>query len=454
MLKMKYYHLRANLIIILCFLFLSKLNAQQSIPPNILIILTDDQGFNDVSFYGTQDINTPNIDHLRSEGMLFDNFYANSPVCAPTRASLLSGRYPDQAGVPGLIRSNPKSNWGYLDSSIVLLPKKLKEAGYHTAHIGKWNLGLDSPNLPNEKGFDHFHGWLEDMMDDYVIKRRYGKNYMRLNSEEIDPIGHATDLFSQWASDYIFSRNDSDNPFFLYLAYNAPHYPVQPPAQFLAEVKERNPDLPEKRAKLVALIEHMDYGIGQVIESLKTTGQYENTIILFTSDNGGNLPDMANNGKLRDGKQSMYEGGLRVPTVMVWPNVIQKGSTTESINSTMDVFPTMVEVAGLMQEEPLNGRSFLPVLQGKDFTEERSIYFVRREGGIVYGGKAYHAVRKGNWKLLQNTPYEPLELYNLSIDPYEKNDLIQLFPEKLKELNSIMMRFIQEGGKVPWQAAD
>lgn len=419
--------------------------------PNILVILTDDQGYHDVSYYGTEDIATPNIDFLRSEGMRFDNFYTNSPVCAPTRAALMSGRYPDQVGVPGLIRSHPEDNWGYLDPNVVLLPLKLKEAGYHTAHIGKWNLGLESPNLPNEKGFDLFHGWLEDMMEDYVNKRRFGENYMRFNQEIIDPEGHATDLFSDWASDYIHAQATSSDPFFLYLAYNAPHFPVQPPQEFLDRVKSTYPDIPERRAKLIALIEHMDVGIGQVIQALKESGQYENTLILFSSDNGGHLPDMANNGMLRDGKQSMYEGGLRVPTVVSWPGKIEKGSISSQMNLTMDIYPTLLELTGLEPSGELNGRSFLSTLYGNEKKEERTLYFVRREGGLTYGGKAYHALRKGKWKLLQNNPYQPLELYDLETDPSEENNLIDKYPDLVKELNKELMKLIQKGGETPWQ---
>ncbi|MDA0315224.1 MAG: sulfatase-like hydrolase/transferase, partial [Bacteroidetes bacterium] len=364
----------------------------QSEKPNIIIILTDDQGYHDVSYYETKDLQTPNIDALRKDGMRFDNFLTNSPVCAPTRASLLSGRYPDRVGVPGLIRSHPENNWGYLDPKTVLLPQKLKEANYHTAHIGKWNLGLESPNLPNQKGFDLFHGWLEDMMDDYVIKRRHGKNFMRLNEEVIDPMGHATDLFTEWAIDYISEQAKKEQPFFLYLAYNAPHFPVQPPKEWSDRVRERDPALPEKRANLIAFIEHLDHGIGKVITSLKESGEYENTIIIFTSDNGGHLPDLANNGPLRDGKQSMYEGGLRVPTLVVWPGQIAAGSSTIQLNLSMDIYPTLLELAGVEIYHTIEGRSFLKTLLGNIVVEEeRVVYFTRREGGLTYGGKAYHA---------------------------------------------------------------
>ena len=442
------------LFLSLCFGF-SIPGISQNLPknkPNILIILTDDQGYHDVSYYGTKDLQTPNIDALREDGMRFDNFLTNSPVCAPTRASLLSGKYPDRVGVPGLIRFHPENNWGYLDPKTILLPQKLKEANYHTAHIGKWNLGLESPNLPNQKGFDLFYGWLEDMMDDYVIKRRHGKNFMRLNDEVIDPTGHATDLFTEWAVDYISEQAKDDQPFFLYLAYNAPHFPVQPPKEWSDRVRQRDPGLPEKRSNLIAFIEHLDNAIGKVVTSLKESGQYENTIIIFTSDNGGHLPDLANNGPLRDGKQSMYEGGLRVPTLVVWPGEIAASSSTNQLNLSMDIYPTLLQLAGVEINHTVEGRSFLNTLLGNIVAEEeRVVYFTRREGGLTYGGKAYHALRKGDWKLLQNSPYQPMELYNLKTDPKEENDLIKSEPAVYKEMNSILMQHIQEGGKTPWQ---
>jgi arylsulfatase A-like enzyme len=423
----------------------------QTAKPNILLILTDDLGYHDVSYYGTKDIRTPNIDQICKAGMRFDNFYSNSPVCSPTRASLMTGRYPDYVGVPGLIRSNPSDNWGYLDPSAILLPAILKKAGYHTALIGKWNLGLESPNLPNEKGFDLFHGWLEDMMEDYTIKRRSGKNYMRLNQDSIDPKGHATDVFTAWSVEYIRERGKQQEPFFLFLSYNAPHFPVQPPQDYIDKVKKREPGISETRAKLVAFIEQTDDAIGKVIATLKETGQYENTLIIFTSDNGGHLPTGANNGPVRDGKQSMYEGGLRVPAFVSWPKVIQSGTVSQQVDLSMDIFPTLAELAGVKIEHRIEGRSFFPTLKGMAMNDaDRVLYFTRREGG-PYGGKAYHAIRQGDWKLLQNSPYQPMELYNLKEDPLEKNDLIRSNPDVYKKLNGLLMQHIQEGGKVPWQ---
>lgn len=442
-----------------------------SVPPNILLILTDDQGYHDVSYYGTKDIKTPVMDNIAKTGMRFDNFYANCPVCSPTRAALLTGRYQDHVGVPGVIRTHPEDNWGYLDPKAQLLPTLLKKAGYHTAIIGKWHLGLESPNTPTERGFDYFHGWLGDMMDDYYKHRRHDINYMRENARTIDPPGHATDLFTQWSVDYIKERaglrsaktgsakagsTKTKNPFFLYLAYNAPHFPVQPPTDWLQRVREREPDIPAKRAELVALIEHLDHGIGQVIEALKETGQYENTLIIFTSDNGGHLPSLANNGPIRDGKQSMYEGGLRVPTAIAWPGKIKPGTVSGQVNLTMDLFPTLLEVAGVRSDRAIEGRSFLNTLLGESPNAEpdRSLYFTRREGGADYVGQCSYALRLGDWKLVKNKPFQPLELFNLKDDPRETKDVSKANPEIYQQLNRLLMARIQEGGKVPWQKPD
>ena len=442
-----------SVLSIFLFSFWSCVFAQKEKPlPNFLIILTDDQGYHDVSYYGTADLRTPHIDALIHDGLRFDNFYANSPVCSPTRAALLTGQYPDYVGVPGVVRTHSDNSWGYLDPGATLLPEVLKKQGYHTALVGKWHLGLESPNTPNERGFDYFHGWLGDMMDDYTEKRRHDINYMRQNHQIIDPPGHATDLFTEWSVNYIKERANAEQPFFLYLAYNAPHFPVQPPEDWLKKVQAREPKITDKRAKLVAFIEHMDDGIGQVINSLKASGQYDNTIIIFTSDNGGLLRDEADNGPLRDGKQSMYEGGLRVPTGIVWKAHIAPGTVTDYSALSMDLFPTLVDIAHGAPLEDVEGKSFLPLLKGELMDDKnRPLYFTRREGGTAYGGLTIQAVQLNGWKLLQNSPFGEQELYNLKEDPYEENNLIKAFPEKYKELNNILMEHIQRGGRVPWQ---
>jgi arylsulfatase A-like enzyme len=430
-----------------------KLSAREQTPsrkPNIVMILVDDLGYGDLSSYGAMDLRTPNIDKLVASGMRFDNFYANCPVCSPTRASLLTGRYPDLVGVPGVIRTHAGNNWGYLAQQAELLPKLLKQAGYHTAIVGKWHLGLTKPNIPNERGFDHFHGFLGDMMDDYYNHRRHGVNYMRLNDEEIDLKGHATDLFTQWAIDYIRQRADLQQPFFLYLAYNAPHTPIQPPADWLDRVKSREKSIGDKRAKLVALIEHLDDGIGEVLAALKNSGAGDNTLIIFTSDNGGQLNVGANNGPLRAGKQDMYEGGIRVPMCAVWPGKIKPGSRSKRIALTMDLFPTICEAAGANVDYKIDGRSILLRLLGKSQSaEDRFLFWVRREGGH-YGGRAYYAVRYGDYKLLQNNPFEPLQLYNLKDDPKEKSPLGKKH-RMYQKLFTALRNHIIEAGAIPWQ---
>ena len=423
------------------------------IKPNILFIITDDQGYYDVSYYGTDDIKTPNIDLIRRSGIRFDNFYANSPVCSPTRASIMSGLYPDSSGVPGVIRTNPNNSWGYLREDIKILPVELNKLNYYTALIGKWHLGIESPNTPNERGFNFFHGWLGDMMDDYWEHLRHGINYMRLNEKIINEEGHATDLFTNWAIDFIESQEKLDNPFFLYLSYNAPHFPVQPPTKYLKRVLNRDSDIKPRRAKLVAFIEHMDDGIGKVIKALKDSNQYTNTLIIFTSDNGGHIPSLANNGPFRDGKQSVYEGGLKVPTVISWPSRIEKNKISNKVLMSVDFFPTILEIAGQKNSYNTDGHSFTSELfkPKENNLNNREMFFTRREGGLNYGGKTINAFRKGSWKLLQNSPYKSYELYNLESDPMEKNNLVDKEPEIFTKLNKLLMKQIQTGGRIPWQ---
>jgi arylsulfatase A-like enzyme len=428
---------------------------EASIPtkPNIIFILADDLGYGDLSVQGGKDIQTPNIDKLFNEGIRFSNFYANCTVCSPTRASLMTGRYPDMVGVPGVIRTHESDSWGYFLPDAITLPDMLKKAGYQTAIIGKWHLGLETPNLPNERGFDLFHGFLGDMMDDYWTHRRQGKNYMRLNETEIDPQGHATDLFSDWTIDYILKKGKDDAPFFMYLAYNAPHAPIQPPEEWLDKVKKREGSIDNKRAKYVALVEQMDAGIGQVIETLKESGQYENTIIIFSSDNGGDLGTGASNGSLRGGKQNMYEGGIKSPTCMVWKGTIKPGTVSNSLGLTMDFFPTLCAIAGVTISHEIDGIDLMPVIMGeKKETDDRMVYFMRREG-VNYGGLCYYAARQGVYKLVQNSPYEKLQLFNIESDPQEKSPL-DINLDQFKELKYGLSQHIRKAGAIRWQKGE
>jgi arylsulfatase A-like enzyme len=420
--------------------------------PNVMVIIVDDLGYGDLSSYGAKDIKSPHVDKLMASGMRFDSFYANCPVCSPTRAALLCGRYQELVGVPGVVRTHAENNWGYLKQDAVLLPQVFKPAGYHTAIIGKWHLGLDKENHPTRRGFDFFHGFLADMMDDYYKHRRHGNHYMRKNEEPVTPKGHATDIFTQWAVEYISEQAQSEKPFFLYLAYNAPHTPIQPPADWLARVKRREAGIDGKRAKLVALIEHMDEGIGKVMSALESSGQAENTLVVFVSDNGGQVNVGGTNGALRGGKQDMYEGGIRVPACAVWPGKIKPGGRNNFIAATMDIYPTVAAAAGIELKHEIDGQSFLPLLLGEDQAGiERDLFFTRREGGERYMAESTWAMRRGNWKLVKNSPMIPWELFDLEHDPAEKTDLATKNRKKYRELAGAMRKHIQRGGAVPWQ---
>lgn len=438
--------------ILTCCILLGAMSLSASDKPNILAIMVDDLGYGDLSSYGGTDLKTPGVDSIVNEGLKFTDFYANCPVCSPSRASFISGRYPELVGVPGVIRTYPQDSWGYLQKDVVTIGHKMQEAGYNTALIGKWHLGLTEQHWPTNRGFDYFHGWLGDMMDDYYKHERHGINYMRHNEKPVQPEGHATDLFTQWACDYLQNQKNNDRPFFLFLSYNAPHTPIQPPTEWVQRVKKREPGISEKRARLVALIEHMDAGIGTVLKQLKATGQADNTLVVFTSDNGGQVNVGADNGGLRDGKQSMYEGGLRVTTAFKWPGEIEPGRVTSQRGLTMDIYATLCDAAQVEIYHEIDGISLLTVLRGQRLDNHgRDLFFHRREGNQRYQGLITNALIRGDWKLLHDSPFEPLELYNLKDDPLEKVNLADKDRAKFNELSRALRVQVQRGGAVPWQ---
>lgn len=439
------------LILVSHFFCIHVCNGQEEKRPNIICIVADDLGYGDLSYLGAKDIRTPNIDQLASSGMKMTNFYANSTVCSPSRASLLSGCYPDMVGVPGVIRQIKKDSWGHMKEDAVLLPSVLKSNGYATAIIGKWHLGFEKPNLPNEKGFDLFKGFLGDMMDDYYTHLRGGVNWMRENEKEIEPVGHATDIFTEWAEEYFQERRKSKTPFFLYLAYNAPHFPIQPPAKFLAVVKAREKNISGDRAMNAALVEHLDYSIGRVIKSLEGNGLAENTVIVFVSDNGGSLPHAQSNGFLRGGKQDMFEGGIKIPAFVVWKNNISAGSMFSGQGMLMDMYPTILEMLNIKQTADIDGRSLLSSLLGKYHERQnRYVYWVRKEGNR-YKGLSYYAARYGDYKILQNAPGEPFLFFNIKKDPYEKSPLTSEGSAIYQDLIDHLNDHILKSASVPWE---
>ncbi|MEN9885179.1 MAG: hypothetical protein RLZZ420_2396 [Bacteroidota bacterium] len=441
--------IRIHILLLAACLFTVNLFGQFQ-RPNILLILTDDLGKGDMGFSGGE-IRTPNLDSLAKGGLILNHFYANSTVCSPSRASLMSGRYPDMVGVPGVIRQQPQDSWGFLDPTVALLPAYLKTAGYQTGMIGKWHLGLENPNLPNVKGFDYFKGFLGDMMDDYYHHRRQGVNWMRLSDQEIDPEGHATELFTNWAIEWIEQSNLQSKPFFLFLSYNAPHFPIQPPAVSLNDVRLHYPALSGERQRNVALVEDLDSQIGRVFKALEKSKQLDNTLILFVSDNGGSLPHAQSNGQLRGGKQDFFEGGIQVPAFVFWKDKISSGKTNQDVMLHMDILPTLLDVAGSKIPLGLEGISFWQSWMGKTFTtNDRTLFWVRREGG-GYNGMAYYAARNGNHKIFQNHPQEPFQYVDLQSDPLERNPVPAVSVADGKFLMKALMEHIRKSGAIPWQ---
>lgn len=388
--------------------------------------------------------------------MRFTAMRANATVCSPTRAAILTGLDADRVGVPGVIRTPPENSWGWWAPGVPTLADRLRGLGYHTAIVGKWHLGLESPNLPNERGFDLFRGFLGDMMDSYTNHLRLGINYMRHNYEEISPRGHATEIFTDWAIEYLRGVDRAkDRPFFLYLPYNAPHFPIEPPAEWLDRVRRRAPALEPKRALNVAFVEHLDDAIGRVMAALRESGLESNTLVVVTSDNGGSIPHAQSNLPWRGGKQDHYDGGLRVPFIARWPGVTPAGSVSDYEGLTFDVAPTFLEAAGGAVPPEFDAIGLLSILRGgPPPSGPRELYFVRREGGPRYYGKSYEAIIVDGWKLLQNDPVSPLELYNLREDPLERTNLAAARPEVVRRLAESLRRHIQRAGCTPWQPPD
>lgn len=426
-------------------LFFLSIQAQKK--PNIIFILVDDLGYGDLGCYGATDIQTPNIDKLGENGIKFTRAYANSTVCSPSRAAILSGNYPDLVGVPGVIRDMPHNTWGNLKDDAVTLPESLQKLNYTTALIGKWHLGYKSPDLPNDRGFNYFKGFVGDMMDDYYTHERAGINWMRENNQLIIPQGHATDLFTDWTLDYLEKQKDQKKPFFLFLTYNAPHDPVQPPQQWLKKVELREQKANPKRHKMIALIEHLDYNVGRILNYLKSSHLDENTIIVFTSDNGGAQEYGASNLPFSGGKGDLLEGGIRVPCLVSLPNQSPK-IVSDTPLLLMDFSPTLLTLAGGKLEKKLPSKP-LPIVVGtKDNVQNRNMIWMRREGN-KYGGGCYYAISDGRYKLLQNNPFSPYKLYDLLEDPQETTQ-IEL-PNKELSLFKALTKHKQTSGAIPWQ---
>lgn len=413
--------------------------------PNILFIIADDLGWADVAFHGGN-VPTPHLDRLRSEGMELRQHYV-APVCSPTRAGFLTGRYWSRFGI-----TTPINTRG-LPFDTVTLARALREGGYRTALVGKWHLGSKPEWGPNHFGFDHSYGSLAGGVtpwSHYYKKGPYSKTWHR-NGELINEEGYVTDLLVEEAVEWIETQN-GDQPFFLYAPFTAIHLPIREPQEWLDRVpKEITGEVPRHYA---ACIMHLDDAVGRIVAAIDKAGKSENTLIVFTSDNGGsaaenndtkypNIGDdcpygalTGNNLPLRGKKGDLYEGGTRVPTIARWAGVIEAGTTTETPLQIIDWMPTFCAFAGVEADAvqlKWDGVDIGPVLMGMGGIPERTLY----TAGTRFRAQS---LRDGDWKLIRfnadNGGEARFELYNLAEDPNEKVNLAQSHPDRLAELRA------------------
>lgn len=400
--------------------------------PNIVHIVADDLGWKDVGFNGCADIKTPNIDGLATKGAKLTQFYAQ-PMCTPTRACLMTGRYPFRYGLQTAVIPSV-SAYG-LDTSEWLMPQCLKEAGYNTAIIGKWHLGhADKKYWPKQRGFDYQYGAMIGELD-YFTHAEHGVLDWFRDNEPVEEQGYTTTLIGMDAVKYI-DAHDSAKPFYLYLAFNAPHTPYQAPDEYIDRYKDVEDPTRRTYAAMVACL---DDEVGRVVAALDAKGIRENTLILFHSDNGGTKNAMfagvmadvskvtipCDNGPYRDGKGSLFEGGTRVCALANWPGRI-KPQTVDGLIHAVDLYPTLAKLAGASTAKckPLDGLDVWPTIsEGAASPRTEIVYNIEPFRG---------ALRQGDWKLIWRTMLpSSVDLYNLAQDPSEKNNLAATHTDKV-----------------------
>lgn len=407
----------------------SAATAQQPPRPNIVFFLIDDLGYTDVGFNGG-DIKTPNIDRLAQGGARLASFYVQ-PVCSPTRAALMTGRYPMRHGLQvGVVR--PWAQYG-LPLEERTLPQALKSAGYFTSIIGKWHLGhFRREYLPTQRGFDHQYGHYNGALDYFTHVRDGGFDWHR-NDRICRDEGYTTVLLGNEAVDLI-GKHDRARPLFLYVPFNAPHTPLQALPEHL-QLYEKVQD--KKRRTYAAMVHCVDEQIGRIIAALEKAGMLENTLVIFSSDNGGPITLGATNGRLRAGKATLYEGGVRAAAFAAWPARIKAGSIAEPLHM-VDWYPTLLRLAGGSPEQqlPLDGKDIWPVLtEGKPSPHDDILFNITPTQG---------ALRMGPWKLVINgkladeeaSKARDVELFNLSDDPSERTNLAAQQPDRVRELRA------------------
>lgn len=413
--------------------------AQSSKKPNVIIIYTDDQGAVDLGSYGSKDIYSPNIDKLAKSGTRFTQSYVAAPVCAPSRAALLTGKYPQNAGVSGNTSATPGSKG--LAASQYTMAELFKDNGYATGHIGKWHLGMDKESSPNSQGFDYSFGHLRGCIDNYSHFFYWeGPNVHDLyeNGKEVFYDGqYFPDLASEKAIDFV--EKQKEEPFFMFYAINMPHYPYQPTQKW----REYYKDTPKPRGDYAAFISTIDERIGFLIDKLEQLGIRENTIIIYQSDNGYSTETRAFNGggdsgPYRGAKSSLFEGGIRLPTIINWKNNLPENNVNNQFIMNIDWMPTLSKFCNLtISTDSIDGLDASEMIQNPAANSPRTSAFWK------YGNQ--WVVRKGNWKLIGNPKdtsnkgkldleKDALFLSDLSVDVSEMKNLAAEYPEIVKEL--------------------
>jgi arylsulfatase A-like enzyme len=403
--------------------------------PNIVLIITDDVGYGDLGSYGAPDVKTPNIDRLAREGTRFTDFYA-APTCSPTRTALISGRYYQRAGIErplGHSASNDRERG--LPATGRTLPRLIKNAGYATGLVGKWHLGYKPEFSPNAHGFDYFWGFLSGLVDYYQHTDQQGKADLYENDKPVQVEGYMTDLITERSVKFI--DDHKDGPFFLEVTYNAAHWPFQVPdkpsvapgnARF---VQPQDADT-STRADYVAVLERADQGVGKILAALDRHNLTRNTLVIYTQDNGGEW--LSRNAPFFHRKDTVWEGGVRVPMVARWPARIPARRTSSQVGITMDLTATLLAVAGaaVPGDAGLDGVDLTAVMEGKAQPFERTLYFRNTVGPQ----RTQRAVRRGDWKVLADGPN--VMVFNLREDPGERNDLASKRQDLARELRPLI----------------
>jgi arylsulfatase A-like enzyme len=395
--------------------------------PNIVFIMADDLGYDDVGCIGNDAIRTPHNDDLAARGMTLTDYHANAPVCTPTRAALITGRYQQRSGLEGVIYVRGETRQTGLDPDEYSMAEALQNAGYATAVFGKWHLGYKKQFNPLHHGFDEFRGYVSGNVDYHSHVDNSGIPDWWHNLEKITEEGYVTDLVSAHADRFI--REHSDDPFFVYVAHEAPHWPNQGRDDKADRFPGEN-DFPsrgsrtDRKAAYKEMVEAMDDGVGRIVETLRDLDLEENTLIVFCSDNGA-VDDVGDNADLRGSKGDCFEGGHRVPAVACWPGRIEPGSVTDQTVLSMDWFPTFLELseADVTRPRPLDGVDVSEVMLERAGLDERAVFW-------RYGKQK--AARRGRWKLM--LVEEEHMLFDMETDPQETTDLSSQHPDIARDL--------------------